>query len=104
MASESRIHVFVLSRGCTFSPGVNYIREIEEATKDIDVKIVFNNAGFIVTGFTDQTVLPKLLANVECNSTAAFVIAHHFLQKLVANKQTGCIVFTSSVAGFIPTP
>lgn len=90
--------------GCTFSPGVNYIREIEEATKDIDVKIVFNNAGFIVTGFTDQTVLPKLLANVECNSTAAFVIAHHFLQKLVANKQTGCIVFTSSVAGFIPTP
>ena len=48
--------------------------------------------------------LCRLLANVECNATASFAIAHHFLQKLVTNKQKGCIVFTSSVAGFIPTP
>lgn len=46
----------------------------------------------------------RLLANVECNATASFAIAHHFLQRLVSNKQKGCIVFTSSVAGFIPTP
>ena len=92
------------SVGCSFSPGVNYIQQIEEATKNITVQCIFNNAGFIVTGFTDQTVIGKLLANVECNSTASFVIAHHFLQKLVANKQKGCIIFTSSVAGFIPTP
>jgi len=92
------------SVGCSFSPGVNYIQQIEEATKNITVQCIFNNAGFIVTGFTDQTVIGKLLANVECNSTASFVIAHHFLQKLVTNKQKGCIIFTSSVAGFIPTP
>jgi len=90
--------------GVIFSPGVDYIKQIEAATKDITVQCIFNNAGFIVTGFTDQTILPKLLANVECNSTASFVIAHHFLQKMVSNKQRGCIVFTSSVAGFIPTP
>ena len=92
------------SVGCVFNPGVNYIEQIEEATKDITVQCIFNNAGFIVTGFVDQTPLPKLLSNVECNATAAFAIAHHFLQKLVTNKQKGCIVFTSSVAGFIPTP
>ncbi|KAL3794276.1 hypothetical protein HJC23_012401 [Cyclotella cryptica] len=88
----------------TFSPGVDYLKQIDEATKDITIQCIFNNAGFIVTGFVDQTALPKLLSNVECNATAAFAIAHLFLQRLVSNKQKGCIVFTSSVAGFIPTP
>ena len=92
------------SVGCVFNPGVKYIEEIEKATKDITIQCIFNNAGFIVTGFVDQAPLPKILSNIECNATASFAIAHHFLQKLVTNKQKGCIVFTSSVAGFIPTP
>ncbi len=33
------------SVGVTFSPGVPYLDKIKEATKDIDVNIVFNNAG-----------------------------------------------------------
>ncbi len=33
------------SVGVTFSPGVPYLEKIKDATKDIDVKIVFNNAG-----------------------------------------------------------
>ena len=76
----------------TFSPGVDYLKQIDEATKDITIQCIFNNAGFIVTGFVDQTALPKLLSNVECNATAAFAIAHLFLQRLVSNKQRGCIV------------
>jgi len=90
--------------GVTFSPGQNYMEKIVDATKDIDVQLIFNNAGFIVTGFTDQTVLGKLLANIECNSTASVCVTHYFISKLVLKKQKGCIVFTSSVAGFIPTP
>ncbi|GMI51865.1 hypothetical protein TeGR_g2742, partial [Tetraparma gracilis] len=45
-----------------------------------------------------------LLANMECNATAGVAITHHFVGKLVASKKRGCIVFTSSVAGYIPTP
>jgi Short-chain dehydrogenases of various substrate specificities len=52
------------SVGVTFSPGVPYLDKIKEATKDIDVNIVFNNAGFITLGFLDQAPLGKLLANV----------------------------------------
>lgn len=89
---------------CTFSPGVDYMKQIDKATKDIEVPIIFNNAGFLVTGFFDQAPLPKLLANVECNATAAVNVTHHFVSKMVSNKTKGCIVFTSSVAGFIPTP
>jgi short-subunit dehydrogenase len=90
--------------GCVFNPGSNYLEQIDKATRDITIQCIFNNAGFIVTGFVDQTPLPKLLSNVECNATASFAIAHHFLQLLVSKKLRGCIVFTSSVAGFIPTP
>mmetsp|Transcript_21031 Transcript_21031/g.49861 ORF Transcript_21031/g.49861 Transcript_21031/m.49861 type:complete len:333 (-) Transcript_21031:119-1117(-) len=92
------------SVGVNFAPGVDYLKQIQEATKDIEVPIVFNNAGFLVTGFFDQAPLGKLLVNMECNATAAVNISHHFASKLVSAKKKGCIVFTSSVAGFIPTP
>lgn len=42
------------SVGVNFAPGVDYMTKIIAATKDIDVPIVFCNAGFIVTGFLDQ--------------------------------------------------
>lgn len=92
------------SVGVTFSPGVPYLEKIIDATKDIDINIVFNNAGFITLGFMDQAPLGKLLANVECNATSNVNITHHFVQKMVQKKLKGCIVYTSSVAGFIPTP
>jgi short-subunit dehydrogenase len=92
------------SVGVNFSPGVKYMDKIIEATKDIHVPIVFCNAGFMVTGFLDQTPIEKLLANIECNSTSAVSVSHHFVQILVSKKAKGCVVFTSSVAGFIPTP
>lgn len=87
-----------------FAPGVDYMGKIKDATKDIHVPIIFNNAGFIVTGFLDQAPIGKILSNVECNATACVNVSHHFLQKLVSQKKKGCIVFTSSVAGYIPTP
>ena len=31
-----------------------YLEQIAEATKDIDVQIVFCNAGYMVTGFFDS--------------------------------------------------
>ena len=67
------------SVGVTFSPGVDYMKAIEKETKDLEIPIVFSNAGFMVTGFFDQAPLGKLLANVECNATASVNVAHHFL-------------------------
>jgi len=92
------------SIGVMFSPGVPYLQKIKDSTKDIDIKIVFSNAGFIVTGFMDQSPIEKLLANVECNATAALSITHHFVHLMVKNKMKGCVVYTSSVSGFIPCP
>jgi hypothetical protein len=33
------------SVGCSFSPGVDYLKMIQDATKDIQIPIIFNNAG-----------------------------------------------------------
>ena len=35
------------SVGVMFSPGVDYLKKIEKVTKDIDIQIIFNNAGFM---------------------------------------------------------
>lgn len=65
---------------------------------------MFNNAGYIVTGFFDTTTLDSQLANMECNSTACVKVTHHFLQQMIQKKIKGCFVFTSSVSGYIPNP
>jgi short-subunit dehydrogenase len=92
------------SVGVNFAPGMDYMEKIVDATKDIEIPIIFNNAGFIVTGFVDQAPIGKLLTNMECNATSAMQIAHHFVRPLIASKKKGCIVFTSSVAAFVPSP
>ena len=89
---------------CSFAPGGDYLDKIKKATAGKDVQLVFNNAGFIVTGFFDSQPLQKHLVNMECNATAAVAITHHFASLMVKNNKKGCIVFTSSASAYIPNP
>ena len=82
----------------------SYLKEIEDKTKDIDVQVVFNNAGFMLTGFFDKTNLDMLMTNHECNCTSAMQITHVFVKRMLEKKLKGCIVFTSSAAACQPTP
>jgi NAD(P)-dependent dehydrogenase (short-subunit alcohol dehydrogenase family) len=59
---------------------------------------------YIVTGFFDTQPLERQLGNLECNATAAVAITHHFLGRMVQKRLRGCIVFTSSVSGYMPSP
>ena len=91
-------------------PG-GYLTQIEEATTDIDVQLVFCNAGYVLAGFVEKRyasqisilksyllpsvdvfvdhvlltcrTLEDLLANIECNSTSATAIAYHFCMQMV---------------------
>lgn len=81
-----------------------WMADVKAATKDISVQLVFNNAGFIVTGFFEQQPLDVHLANFHCNLTANIHLTHHFYSEMISKKLKGCIVFTSSSAGFIPNP
>ena len=77
---------------------------LSQATKDIDIQIIVNNAGYMVTGLFDQCSIDSQLANIECNATAAVRITHHFLQRLLEKKLKGCFLYTSSMVGFMPDP
>lgn len=90
--------------GAKFDHKTDYMPAIIEGTKDIDIPIVFNNAGYIVTGFFDQSSIDAQLANLECNSTACVKITHHFLKLMLQKNLKGCFLFTSSVSGYIPNP
>lgn len=84
-------------------PGA-YMDRIIEKTSDIDVQILFNNAGYIHTGFFCDSTAEQQLANHHCNSTASLEITHHFVRLMLEKKLRGCVGFTSSPAGFLPTP
>lgn len=75
-----------------------------QATKDIDVQLVFNNAGFITPGIFHAIPLARNLGNYECNATCTIKITHHFLNKITEKGLRGYIGFTSSSAGFVPNP
>jgi short-subunit dehydrogenase len=81
-----------------------WMADVKEATKDMDVQIVFNNAGYILTGFFEQHSSEAQLANFHCNLTANVHLTHHFYSELLSKGLKGCIVYTSSSAGFIPNP
>jgi short-subunit dehydrogenase len=89
--------------GCDLSKG-DYMTPIIDATKDIDVQIVFNNAGFITAGMFHKISLDRNLGNFECNATSCIKITHHFVNKILDAKLPGYIGFTSSSAGFVPNP
>lgn len=78
--------------------------DVRKATDDVEVQLVFNNAGFIVTGFFEQHPADVQLANYHCNLTANIHLTHHFYGKMIEKGLKGCVVFTSSSAGFIPNP
>lgn len=81
-----------------------FLPELIEQTKDLEINIVFNNAGYIKTGFFTRVTLQDQMQNFHCNATAAVEITHHFLDQMLKKKLKGCFGFTSSPAGFTPTP
>ena len=97
-------HLEFRSVAAVFDHKTDYMPSIIEATKDIDIQVVFNNAGYMVTGFFDTVGIEPQLANLECNATACVKITHHFLSQMLAKKLKGCFVYTSSVSGYIPNP
>jgi short-subunit dehydrogenase len=81
-----------------------YMDAIVAATSDIAVQLVFNNAGFITTGFFHEVPLARLEANFECNAACQLPITHHFLARMVAGKLRGAVFFTSSPANAFANP
>lgn len=81
-----------------------YMEPIIEATKDINVNLLFNNAGYICTGLFADADYERLRTNLECNAGCAVPITHHFLRSMIRRKTKGLITFTSSASCYLPGP
>lgn len=65
------------SVGTTFSPGVPYLDKIKEATKDIDVNVVFNNAGYVQSLLLVNTIQCHGIQLRFCILTFIFLMISH---------------------------
>lgn len=92
--------------GCDLSEasGDTYLNAVKEVTKDIDVQILCNNAGYITPGGYADVPLKREMANFHTNVTASLTLTHYFADEMLNKKLRGLITFTSSSAGFIPNP
>ena len=86
------------------APVEEWLPSVQAAMDGALPQVAFLNAGYIVTGFFDSTPLAAQLANARCNAIAAMALAHDIVARLQKAKARGCIVFTSSPAGFMPAP
>ena len=77
---------------------------IEHATADIDVQLLFNNAGYIQICFFADRPIESQMANLTVNAITPVRLTHHFVNRMAAKGLKGCVVFTSSPAGQMPCP
>lgn len=82
----------------------SYMDAIVSATKDLDVTLVFNNAGYILPGFFAEAEISKIEQNFECNARSAMKITHHFVRQMQLKKRKGLVTFTSSAGAYFPGP
>jgi short-subunit dehydrogenase len=76
---------------------------VEEATRDLDVGLLVNNAGVGDKGLFAETALDVHLRMLDTNCRAPLVLAHAFAPRLSARGRGG-ILFTASTAAFQGIP
>ncbi len=80
-----------------------FLNVIEEATGDLDVGLLINNAGIAPSGPFLEHDLDTELAALNLNVRAPLVLAHHF-GRLMRSRGRGGIVFVASIVGLAGVP
>eukprot|EP01120_Amphizonella_sp_Union-15-10_P013963 TRINITY_DN659_c0_g1_i3.p1 TRINITY_DN659_c0_g1~~TRINITY_DN659_c0_g1_i3.p1 ORF type:complete len:322 (+),score=26.84 TRINITY_DN659_c0_g1_i3:209-1174(+) len=82
----------------------DYLTIIKKQTQDIDVQILFSNAGYTVVKAFPSMSLGEVETQIECNLTSHVRISHYFMRQMALKKLKGGITFTSSTVAFFPSP
>ena len=78
-------------------------KKLYEETKNEDIDILINNAGFGVHGKFFDTDLDKEIQMIETNITAVHILMKLFLKDMI-KKNSGYILNVASMAAFGPGP
>lgn len=77
--------------------------KVYEKTKNENIDLLINNAGFGVFGFFDETDLEREINLINTNITAVHILTKLFLKDM-AKQDGGRILNVSSIASFAPGP
>lgn len=79
------------------------VYELHEKTKDKDVELLINNAGYGVWGYFNETDLEQELNMIDLNVKALHILTKLFVQDFVT-KNKGRVLNIGSMAAFTPAP
>ena len=81
-----------------------FMEAVDKATKGKDIKLLFCNAGFMITGFFADVHIGATKANAAVNVTSHLELTHKYVNLMLEKKQKGAVFFTSSPAWMLPSP
>lgn len=82
----------------------NFLQEIEEFTKTLDVRLVVSNAGAAIMGAFSKVPLEQYESMAKLNVFAQLKISHWFTSKLINAKKKGGLILLSSSVAYQGTP
>lgn len=82
----------------------DFATKLAKETEDIDISCVFNNAGYVKTGFFATVPIEAHLQNYHCNATSVVQISHLYVRRMREKGIKGCVGFTSSPAMMMACP
>jgi short-subunit dehydrogenase len=81
----------------------DFLPAIEQATGDLEVGLLVNNAGIATTGKFLDNDLRSELALLQINNRAPLILAHHF-GRLMRQRRRGGMIFLASTVAFAGVP
>ena len=81
----------------------DFLTKIDEATADLDIGLLVNNAGFAAPGAFLKKPIEDRQRNIQLNINSPMELAYHYGQKMVTRGRGG-IIFVSSTAAYTGSP
>ncbi len=81
----------------------DFMPTLRDATQDLEIGLLVNNAGTEVTGDFLSNDLDAELKMLDLNCRAPLILTHHY-GKLMRNRHQGGIIFLASIVGFAGLP
>ncbi|KAJ5078979.1 oxidoreductase short chain dehydrogenase/reductase family protein [Anaeramoeba ignava] len=87
-----------------FSDQNEKFEKLEKLVEELDVTVFFNNAGFSQVNDFVNFSWNQIMSEIQCNIVTNIKLTHIYMKKLIKSKKKSLIVFTSSMAHYLPIP
>jgi len=84
----------------------DFMRSVEKETRGKEIRLLFCNAGFMLSGFFCDMPFGKTRANSAVNVNCHLELTHEYVNRMrsLSGAKKGAVLFTSSPAWMLPSP